>query len=50
MTGYAVALYPELRPDEIWHEGNVRDIEMWFLYQKQIGLVHFNQPSGASAL
>ena len=50
MTGGAVALYPELRPDEIWHEGNVRDIEVWFLDQKQIGLVHFDQASGGSVL
>ena len=48
MAGGAVAFYPELRPDEIWHEGNVSDIELWFLDQKEIGLVHVDQASGGS--
>mgnify|MGYP001817852005 CR=1 FL=1 len=29
MAGGAVAFHPEIRLDEIWHEGNVRDIEPW---------------------
>ena len=50
MTVGAVALTPELAPDEIGHECNVRDIELWFLDQKKVGLIHFDQTSGGSVL
>ena len=50
MAAGAVAFYPELTPDEIWHECNVSDIELWFLDQKKIGLVHFDQAPGGSVL
>jgi hypothetical protein len=50
MAGGAVAFYPEVRLDKIWHEGNVRDIELWFLDQKKISLVHVDQASGGSVL
>ena len=50
MAGGAVAFHPEVRLDEIWHEGNVRDIESWFLDQKEIGLVHVDQASRGSVV
>jgi hypothetical protein len=50
MAGRAVAFYPEPRPDEIWHECNVSDIELWLMDQNKIGLIHFDQEPGGSVL